>query len=530
MCQRRATSVRWKETPRQRRNRPAVATTYAPTPAARRPPYLGIGTATLERSYWACVAVTTMVGAFLSLYRLGIAGWGNDELIYRNAGRAYFAGDLTANPEHPPLVKYILGTVQWIFGSNATAVRLPGAIAGLLTGLFLFLLARNIAGRWAALSVLACWSFLPHPFGAMRVERMALLEPFMVLFVVMAIWAAERWASEGGWDYACVTGFAVGLATACKVPGVLALAIVLVVALVLGTRDGRAAVQFVAICGLAAGVFLVTYLPYGSGVWDTLGQMWIYQERHSANGHPIVVAGTTYAHPPWWAAAWLFWSKGPLTALAYAGLVIAAPMLLARRLATFVLAFLGIWIIFFAFVTAFLQRHYLYAVSPALALACGIVLTRLARGGRWQRAGLVGAVLLLAAGSQTVIKSVVHLQPQPSAKPEAYARAAQLIDEAGLGTAHAVVFGTRPLAAAYLPAVTFRPQSETVDPSRDVIIADSVFMRSRYHAWTVSRIREQLALRGAEMDELAVGGGVRVFLPRQPDELLADLNSRSAAR
>lgn len=499
-----------------------MGTAYAPSRAQGPTVTYGGRLASTDRLFIGSFALTWVVGVFLSLYRLGFAGWGNDELTYADAARRLLAGDTAANREHPPLVKYILGAVQWVAGSNATAVRLPGALCGLATGLFLFLIARRLAGRWAGLSVLAVWCLMPHPFGDMRVERMALLEPYMVLFVVIAIWAGERWASTSSWKWAVATGVATGLAAACKVPGVLALAVVVAVGLCMGTRNARFVEQLAVILLLTIGVFLVAYLPYGAGIGDTIGEMWSYQQRHSDNGHPIVIAGTAYAHPPWWASFWLFWAKGPTAAVAYATLLVLTPVVLTKRLAIPLITFVAVWFVFFAFVATFILRHYLYAVSPALALVGGLVLWRLFTGeARGMLAVGIIVTAMLATGSATAMRGVLDTRHRPSSEPVVYAKVGDLLDRAGLSKARVAVFGARPIAAAYLPAANVVSGGVRLNPRRDVVIVDRVFMRQHYVNWHIDPIRHRLTKRlSPGMVERAVGGNLRVFVPARADQRL----------
>lgn len=510
-----------KETSVQPRIYRLLGTVYAPTRAQGPTVVYGGRVDAADRIFAGSLAATWLVGVFLSLYRLGFAGWGTDERIYAESGRAYLAGDFASNPEHPPLVKYILGVAQAVGGSNATAVRLPGALCGLLTGLFLFLIARRLAGRWAGLSVLALWSLMPHPFGELRVERFALLEPYMVLFVVMAIWAGERWASTASWKWATAAGVASGLAASCKVPGVLAIAVIASIGVCIAKKDARFVEQLGAIIAIAVAVFLATYLPFGGSIGSTLSEMWSYQDRHSLNGHPIAIAGTVYSHPPWWASFWLFWTKGQMAAVAYGTLLLVAPFVLSKKVAIPVLTFVAVWFLFFSFVSTFVLRHYLYAVTPALALAGGLVLYRLFVGEQrgMLAVGMITAAML-ATGSASAVRGVVETRARPSSEPSVYANAANLINGAGLSKAHVAVYGSKPVAAAYLPAARIISPSQ-LNPKRDVVVVDRTFMRAHFPGWHIDPIRRRLTtVLETPMVERSVGGSIRVFIPAAADQRL----------
>ena len=124
-------------------------------------------------------------------------------------------------------------------------MRAPAALAGLLTGVGLLLVAQRMGGLWAGIIAFSLWCFLPRPeiigdydVGRIQIERYFRLEVFMGLFAVLALYAAWRWCERGRWRWAVAAGVLVGLAASSKAPGILALPAVLLAGLI-GQPLGR---------------------------------------------------------------------------------------------------------------------------------------------------------------------------------------------------------------------------------------------------------------------------------------------------
>ena len=91
-------------------------------------------------------------------------------------------GELT--PEHPPLAKLLIGAPIALLGYSAGVWRLASVAAGVLTVIFVYLLARESSGsRTAAAGVSALVAIdFPHVIHS----RLAMLEIFVALFAVAA--------------------------------------------------------------------------------------------------------------------------------------------------------------------------------------------------------------------------------------------------------------------------------------------------------------------------------------------------------
>ncbi len=102
--------------------------------------------------------------------------------------------------EHPPLHYALSGAFIRHLGASAGVARLPGAIAGLLTALLVFSLARRVADRSAGIPALFA---LIGIAGFARYTHRAVVDPSLALFVmggyyayVQAVWGASRGVAE----------------------------------------------------------------------------------------------------------------------------------------------------------------------------------------------------------------------------------------------------------------------------------------------------------------------------------------------
>nr|WP_230403900.1 phospholipid carrier-dependent glycosyltransferase [Microbacterium paulum] len=154
---------------------------------------------------------------------------------------------------HPPLGKYLIGVGMWLFGpDNSFGWRISTALAGTALVLVLFLLAKTLTNSTVFASVAA---FLLAIDGlGIVMSRVALLDVFLALFILLAFWFValdrarmldrlaartarrERTAADGGveppmwgaiiWNrpWIVAAGAAAGAATAVKWSGVWVLA------------------------------------------------------------------------------------------------------------------------------------------------------------------------------------------------------------------------------------------------------------------------------------------------------------------
>jgi hypothetical protein len=141
------------------------------------------------------LALMVVLGAGLRLKGLGSVGFAEDEINKVEAARAYDRGDLTANAEHPMLMKVLvdlsLRAGRWWNSSTGQAIseeaalRFSNAIFGALTAIPLLLLTATLfdlsTGLWAA----ALWSF---GVNAITFNRIGKEDTLMVFFMLFAFY------------------------------------------------------------------------------------------------------------------------------------------------------------------------------------------------------------------------------------------------------------------------------------------------------------------------------------------------------
>jgi len=141
------------------------------------------------------IAIAALVSLSLGirLWGLGAASFSEDEINKLRAAEAYDRGDLSANAEHPLLMKAAIWVSRHAtrpFGvSPEGAVRLPNALAGAATTGVVFLLAESLfdaeVGGWAA----ALWAV---DVNAAAINRIAKEDTFLLFFLLLAAYCFER--------------------------------------------------------------------------------------------------------------------------------------------------------------------------------------------------------------------------------------------------------------------------------------------------------------------------------------------------
>ena len=163
-----------------------------------------------------CLLVSAGFMAF-ALYCIGVPSQPYfDEVHYLPAARALLDGSEWANREHPPLGKALIALGIAVWGDGPLGWRLPSALA---VSLALFAAMRALwhasERRFATLAL----GVLLASGGFLYVQaRIAMLDGFMVAFVMVALWqlaAAVRGPETGRWRLA-IAGVALGMALASK--------------------------------------------------------------------------------------------------------------------------------------------------------------------------------------------------------------------------------------------------------------------------------------------------------------------------
>ncbi|WP_305095607.1 phospholipid carrier-dependent glycosyltransferase [Croceibacterium aestuarii] len=153
----------------------------------------------------------------LCLVRLAIPGKPYfDEVHYLPAARDWMALSQPSNIEHPPLGKEIIALGMRLFGDGPFGWRIFPALFGTL-GLFAGMRALWFASLSRFASIAFGW-LVATGFMLLVQSRIAMLDVFMVSFVLIALWAlagAVR-ENETGRRRLAVAGMCLGLAMAAK--------------------------------------------------------------------------------------------------------------------------------------------------------------------------------------------------------------------------------------------------------------------------------------------------------------------------
>jgi hypothetical protein len=134
------------------------------------------------------------IGFAFRVANLGAIGFAEDEVNKVDAVRAYERGDISANGEHPMLMKALMfasvKTARVFAGrgtaaSDEVAFRLPNAIFGALTVIPLFLLTAAFFDRWTGLMAAAFWSV---GLNAITFNRIGKEDTLLVFFMLFAFY------------------------------------------------------------------------------------------------------------------------------------------------------------------------------------------------------------------------------------------------------------------------------------------------------------------------------------------------------
>jgi dolichyl-phosphate-mannose--protein O-mannosyl transferase len=239
------------------------------------------------RPDWRDRAIAGLFGlAALALYLVRLtdpAKLDFDETHYVPAVRTLMALSDLANPEHPPLGKWLIGTGMALFGDNPFGWRIMSTIFGaVLVG------AGVMTGRWLLgtrpAAVMTGTLLLASPMLFIE-ARIAMLDIFMASFLMLAFWMMAAAARTGfaRRSTLVLAGIFLGCATACKWTAIPLVAMALILYLVLRRRrapdDGAKAPSLIEglfwLGPFALLVYLASFLPLIFLQWNAvpLGQI-----------------------------------------------------------------------------------------------------------------------------------------------------------------------------------------------------------------------------------------------------------------
>ena len=113
----------------------------------------------------------------------------------------------------PPIIEILTALSYRVFGENLWIARIYSILFWVIGGIFLFLLARELASIEGGLIALLFYLFQPYGILASRSFQP---DPLMTALIVIAAWALYRWRSVGTWKWAITAGLLVGAAVFAK--------------------------------------------------------------------------------------------------------------------------------------------------------------------------------------------------------------------------------------------------------------------------------------------------------------------------
>ena len=351
------------------------------------------------------LAILVLTGFGFRVAGLSAEGLSEDELNKLNAVADYRANGLTgANGEHPMLMKTfqatsIILTEKWnsfVDPENPiapeTALRLPGAIAGALSAILIYLIAAELFGVEVALIAAALWSFDPMGIGFNRIAKE---DTFLLFFFMLAnvFWLrAQRVAESTDKSpnrYYWATAACYGAMVASKyVPHFIAISwcYYWMFQQLPETRwrlGKKRRLIFFAIMGI---VFLIlsptVLLP------ETWRQMGLFAggKRISHDGYEFMGQLYTQRFADWLNGIpvyfYFVFTAVKLPLLTVVGFVIGLPLLFRRKLGDgryFLLFWFLLWVVAFCFPGGKFTRYYT-TVLPAVLITCALGIQF---AGRW---------------------------------------------------------------------------------------------------------------------------------------------------
>jgi len=337
------------------------------------------------------VACWALYQCFWNLLRSNVGG---DEAIYVRAGRAYVHGHFAANREHPPTAKYLFGLAQLVFGPGVLGPRLVVAVLVIATGVVMFVWLRPHVGFEGALLAAALWLLTPRSGSGLRIDRIALLDPVMVMLAFLALFVAWDWLRTGRWWLAPVSGALMAFSVTSKVSSIACLPALLLLPLL--DREWRRFLREGVLWLGAFGVtFVAVYLPMG--MRSAIRYMIDFQSAQNAHGHPVKINGTIYTFAPWWAdLAFLRNGVGLATVIVLAVGLVAALTIRPDRLVAYLGGSLALFVLFYVVVAKIALATYYLAWMPFLIALAAIGYARLATV-RLRWSAVIAGVLVVPA-------------------------------------------------------------------------------------------------------------------------------------
>lgn len=301
----------------------------------------------------------------------------------------------------PPIFEGLVALTYRVMGQEALWIsRVYSALFWSVAGLALFALARRFASFYAALAGLGFFLFLPFSVIASRSFQP---DPWMVMWLVVALWAIYRWSETLAWRWAILAGLSGGVGVLVKVVAIFPLALTLL-AMALGVIGIKKALrnrQSWALVGLLLLPSLLYYL-FGLGQRSSdFFSFWTVSLSH------LLLTGNFYS-------SWLGVLHG-LIGLTYLLVAVLGILVSARPVRTLLSGAWAGYVVYGLFFPYQMTTHEYYhlmllpLVGLALVPAAELVFQRLGQQHWFWRAAGAGVLAFAVIYSLWSARSVLYV-------------------------------------------------------------------------------------------------------------------------
>ncbi|MBC8249721.1 MAG: glycosyltransferase family 39 protein [Anaerolineales bacterium] len=397
------------------------------------------------------ISITFAYSFFNFFFNLEAESFYYDEVVYSLSGLEYLQGDFTRNWEHPFLGKYLMGLSLRLFGKSDFSARLPSALFGFLTGVVIYIFAKEVTNPWCGLAAVCLWSTSPT---VLWVSRRAILDAPFVFFFTLSWYLFWRFFQTKSTGHALLGGITLGLAAATKIVGVILVPILFLYLVFPGTAMGeglptepfsprsgdlrrskgpkrgfgnplraildplRPAVLGKLILALAIALllFLLIYAP----VLDRLGPIFRVMNEHwkweQSTGHREVVNNVIYDKQPWWTYLYWYWRGYPPYLLNYTpgvlvllGLAMGFALLRGDDIDVFLLLSFLLPFCYLSFYLSFKMFRYADILEPPLAMLAVSFISAVSSffAKKWKKRSSAYRVALLSLAA-VLILAMIH--------------------------------------------------------------------------------------------------------------------------
>lgn len=345
-----------------------------------------------------------------------------DEGWYLWAGKEVYQGCLLYRDfayTQTPLLPYVYGPVQLLFGNGLYVGRIVTALFGLAAALLSVATARRLAGPWAGLFTLL---ILATTLLAVTAFSFTATYGLAAALLAAAFYLALRLAP--GTQRIVLVAVVLALAVAVRLATVVVFLPLGLYVILTSPRRGRAALEFAGAAALALALLLGPFLLASGDVmlYDILG---FHTDRTTPQWQQVAVLqklGETLRDLPVLVVSYL------ASVVALAGALVRGGRAAWRIYGFEVAAAAAILLLFLAhFIPRTTMSYYNTLQAPLVAVLAGAWLARLLRRSRW--AALVLLALLLAAQALTQPGAVrsYGLNTWPQSQVETVRQAAQTL-------------------------------------------------------------------------------------------------------